>query len=58
MAHHFGPEGAIQIMNAPLRKPIEEILPKKVLDVNPDLKGMTPLKLYKKYSQAFLSGAG
>lgn len=58
MAHHFGPEGAIKIMNAPLRTPIESILPPEVMKANPDLKGMTPLKLYQKYSQAFGGAPG
>lgn len=58
MAHHFGAEGAIKLMNAPLRAPLESLLPKSVIDVNPDLKGKTPLDLYKKYSTAFTQAAG
>ena len=58
MAHHFGPEGAINIMKAPLRAPIESILPPDIIKVNPDLKGMTPLKLYQKYASAFTEGEG
>lgn len=58
MAHHFGPGDAIKILNAPVHAPIESLLSPEVIKANPDLKGMTPMKLYQKYSQAFGGQAG
>lgn len=58
MAHHFGAEGALKIMNAPLNAPLENVLSPEVMKANPDLKGMTPKKIYMKYSSAFSGGNG
>jgi len=58
MAHHFGAEGAIKIMNAPIRGRLEDILSPEVMKANPDLKGKTPLDIYKKYSAALSGQSG
>jgi hypothetical protein len=41
LAHRFGPDGAETILNAPPSAKLSDILPKKVMDANPTLAGMT-----------------
>jgi hypothetical protein len=41
LAHHFGPDGAETILNASPNAKLSDILPKKVIDANPTLAGMT-----------------
>ena len=41
LAHRFGPDGAEAILKAPPDAKLSDILPKKVLDANPALAGLT-----------------
>jgi hypothetical protein len=41
LAHRFGAGDATKILNAPPNEPLENILSKKVLDANPELRGQT-----------------
>jgi hypothetical protein len=41
LAHRFGPDGAQTILNAAPNAQLSDILPKKVMDANPNLAGMT-----------------
>ena len=41
LAHAFGPDGAVRVMQAPEGTPMRQIVPPEVLTANPQLAGMT-----------------